>query len=110
MTNSTKVSAVIISVSIGKKRAAKQLAYTLLEKKLIACANMITGVRSMYRWKGKILKSKEVMLLCKTSKAKSKKVTQMIQKLHPAERPVIEEITVQSLNSEAMAWLSESLK
>ena len=44
----------VVLVTVSDKEEAERLAHTLLEAKLVACANIIDGVNSFFRWQGAI--------------------------------------------------------
>jgi len=58
----------------------------LLNKKLIACANIFT-INSIYRWQKKIVDDKEVVLLSKTLAKNWPKIKKEVLKIHPYELP-----------------------
>ncbi len=98
----------IIITTVGKMKDADTLAIALLKEKMAACVN-IFPVKSVYLWKGKTEKSKEIMLLVKTNNVLAKKALQRIKGLHPYELPVIEVIDAKT-NKEAENWISEVAK
>ncbi len=95
----------IIITTISKKKDAEMLALALLKEKLAACVNIVP-IKSIYLWKGRIEKSKEIMMLIKTNNALAEKALQRINELHPYELPVIEVIDAKT-NKEAENWISE---
>ena len=72
---------IFIYITNPTKKETKKLAAHLLEKKLIACAN-IFPVESLYCWKNKIVSGKEFVLIAKTSKANFKKVKKETEEIH----------------------------
>ncbi|MCX6798913.1 MAG: divalent-cation tolerance protein CutA [Candidatus Diapherotrites archaeon] len=85
---------------------ARKIARALLRKRLVACANIITGVHSAYWWKGKIEKSKEALLMLKTRKNLAQKVAAEIGRLHSYQLPVIEFFET-SMNRKAEKWVEK---
>ncbi len=67
---------------------AARIARHLLNRRLIACAN-IFPVRSLYRWKGKVEDATEAVAVCKTRKALVRKAILAAKKVHPYEVPCI---------------------
>ena len=49
-------------ITTPNKKEAKQIAQKLLDKKLIACANVISNVNSYFVWKNKVQNSKEIII------------------------------------------------
>ena len=68
------------------KGAARRLARALLARRLIACANLFP-VEAHYRWKGRMVRASETVLLAKTQRQHIRAVTAALAKLHPYELP-----------------------
>lgn len=64
-------------------------ARALLEKKLVACANISSPITSLYHWQGKLEQSQEVALLAKTAAGQVDKVIAVLKELHPYELPCV---------------------
>ncbi len=89
-------------------RAASVVATALLEKRLAACVNQVPGVRSLFRWKGRIEKDDEVLLLIKTTVDRYADLEETILKLHPYELPEIIGVPL-TIGSEAyFDWIRQS--
>ena len=71
---------------------AEKLVKTLLEEKLIACANIIPGVKSLYWWQESIIKDVEVLVFIKTRKELETQVMEKIKINHTYEVPSIYKI------------------
>ncbi|MBS3069491.1 divalent-cation tolerance protein CutA [Candidatus Micrarchaeota archaeon] len=78
----------LLYVPFPSEKTALQAAACLIHKKLIACANVFQST-SMFRWKGKLQKQKEYVLIAKTTPASAKKAKKEIERLHPYELPCI---------------------
>jgi periplasmic divalent cation tolerance protein len=76
----------------------------LLEKKLIACANIIPGMTSVYQWQGKIEEEKELVIIFKTTDEMSKKCMETIEKLHPYDTPCVLKINSAECNKDYLSW------
>ncbi|HEY1078724.1 MAG TPA: divalent-cation tolerance protein CutA [Bdellovibrio sp.] len=94
------------------KATAEKIARTLLEEKIVGCANIIPGMESMYWWQGKIEASSEYILLLKTLKTSDaqNRITNRVQELHPYEVPCVMTLPVLGINESFKNWLEESLK
>jgi len=69
--------------------AAEALAATLVEERLAACVNVLPGMRSVYRWQGKIERAQEILLLIKTTTDRFDAVKEHIVTVHPYAVPEI---------------------
>ena len=72
---------------------AGTIAETLVEERLAACVNVLPGVRSTYRWKGKVEHDAETTLLVKTSVRTLERCVARLRELHPYEVPEIVVVT-----------------
>ena len=79
----------IIYTTIDDIKAARRIAHTLTDEQLVACVNIIPGVESVYRWKGKIENAEEVLLIAKTVDSNVKKTIHRIKKIHTYDVPEI---------------------
>ncbi len=79
----------VIYTTINEMKAARRIAQTLTEERLVACVNIISNVESVYRWKGKIENSNEIVLIAKTIDQNVKKTIKRIKQLHKYDIPDI---------------------
>jgi len=87
---------------------AERLGRALVEESLAACVNIVPGVRSIYRWQGKICDDAEVLCLVKTRPALFERARQRILELHPYDVPEILAFAVDDGSPPYLAWLRES--
>ncbi len=78
----------LVYVTCPDREVARSIARTLVDRKLIACANMM-DVESLYRYGTEIVAEGEVLLLMKTREALSRAVVDAVGDLHPYETPCI---------------------
>ena len=69
--------------------SAARIADALVDERLAACVSIVPGMRSVYRWQGKVQRSDEMLLLVKTSAACADTLRQRIVALHPHEVPEV---------------------
>ncbi len=93
-------------VTCSNEKEAHRIARALLEKRMIACANIVPRIHSFYWWKGRILEEQpESLLLLKTVKGKENKIIKEIKKNHSYSVPCIEFIEVKKSSREYEKWL-----
>ncbi len=68
---------------------AERLARQLVDERMIACANLLPDVRSVYRWSGAVRTEPEVLMLMKTVRAQLDGVIRRVAELHPYEVPEV---------------------
>ena len=101
---------IIIKTTSDSHKAMKDITNTLLNKKYAACVNIIPRMRSKYVLDGRIVESREVMLLIKTSEDLEKNVYKTIKKLHNYDIPEISTIKTENVDKDYLNWLNKSLK
>ncbi len=69
--------------------AAEELAAKLVDERLVACANLIPRVRSIYRWEGTVRRDDEVLLLMKTTVDALDRLRDRLVALHPYDVPEV---------------------
>ena len=68
---------------------AERAVRTLVERRLIACGNLIPSVRSIYRWQGEIESAGEVLGVLKTGGERLPELVEVLGRLHPYDVPEI---------------------
>tara|TARA_B100001175_G_scaffold108396_1_gene92113 strand:+ start:337 stop:648 length:312 start_codon:yes stop_codon:yes gene_type:complete len=101
---------IIIKTTSDSHKAMKDITNTLLNKKYAACVNIIPRMRSKYILDGRIVESREVMLLIKTSEDLEVNVYKTIKKLHNYDIPEISTIKTENVDKDYLNWLNKSLK
>ena len=79
----------VILVTVANQEEAVRIGEGVVKAKLAACANVIPGIQSIYRWKGKVVKSQEFLLILKSSKARYSELEKAIKTMHTYETPEI---------------------
>ena len=92
------------------RAVADNLAGSLVAGGLAACVNILPGVESIYRWKGKIERSDEFMLLIKSDIAHFKALEDTISNLHPYEVPEILAVPVEAGHQPYLEWIDQCLE
>jgi len=89
---------------------AEKIAKTLLEERLVACANIIGPVHSLFWWQGKINTAQEHLILMKTRSDLFGKVSERVKTLHSYQVPEIIATPIIEGSKEYLKWLDESLR
>jgi periplasmic divalent cation tolerance protein len=76
---------------------------------LAACVNIVPGVTSIYRWRGRGGAQREVQLVIKTSAERFEALREAIVKLHTYELPGADRPRGEASHAPYLAWLEESL-
>lgn len=84
---------------------ARSVADTLLDEELIACANILPEMLSLFAWKGERSESRETGVMFKTDKALLAAVIARIEALHPYETPAVLGWHCDTASAGTIAWL-----
>ena len=87
---------------------AERIAKTVLEERLVACVNVVSGVKSLYWWKDAIQNDDETLLVIKTPASCFAKLEQRLQEIHPAEVPEVLSLDVVDGSRSYISWVREA--
>jgi periplasmic divalent cation tolerance protein len=85
---------------------AADIARILVEERLVACANLLPAVRSIYRWEGKLNDDNEVLVLMKTTRGHLDRLKRRLLELHPYELPEMLALPVESGHRPYLDWIA----
>jgi len=102
-----KEQAVVIFVTTPSQAEARKIGRALVEEKLVACANIIPPIRSIYRWQGKICDEPEVLMVLKTRSGNIQKIIRRVQSLHSYSVPEIIALPILAGSKEYLRWIRE---
>jgi periplasmic divalent cation tolerance protein len=96
---------VVVIVTCPDIESADRIASSLTSKKLAACVNITQEIKSVYRWKGKIEESTELLLIIKTRKELLDRIIQEVKLNHPYQVPEVIALPIVGGSPEYMKWL-----
>ena len=99
--------AIAVITTVGTEQEANELAEELLGRRLAACVNIVSGVRSVYRWKGRICKDSEYLLVIKSMEEEVEEISATIRELHSYELPEVLAIPIQGGDDRFLDWIAE---
>jgi periplasmic divalent cation tolerance protein len=99
---------ILVYITNKDEAEARKIAKHLLDKKLIACANILQS-KSLYFWKGKLADESEAILLAKTTSDLYEKIKEEVKKIHSYTTPCIAKLGI-DLNKDYAEWLLGELK
>jgi periplasmic divalent cation tolerance protein len=101
---------IMVTTTFAKHDDAVKLAKHLLERRLIACAQIDTAVLSLYRWQGEIEQVDECRLVMKSVERLQQDLEKVITACHPYDTPEILITPVIAVNEKYQKWLQKELK
>ncbi len=102
--------AAVVLVTCPSRAAAGRLARALVRAQVAACVNVVPGVTSLYRWRGRIERSAEVLLIIKTTRAQVEALRREVVAHHPYEVPEVLALPVSAGHRPYLAWVRASVR
>ncbi len=97
----------VVFVTCGSEEEGLKIAHALVEERLAACVNLVSPIRSIYRWEGKVWDEKEWLLIIKTQTARFEDVEKKVKSLHSYSVPEIIALPITKGYSSYLNWLEE---
>ena len=102
--------ALLVFTTLPTADKAAEIAKLLVDEKLVACANLLPAVRSIYRWQGKMHDENEVLVLLKTRAEQLERLKLRLLEIHPYELPEMLAVPVESGYQPYLDWLAGETK
>lgn len=99
---------VIVLATASSRKEAQRIAKIIVKEKLAACASIISTVESYFRWKGRIDRAKETMLVIKTRKRLAAKLIKRIKSLHSYQVPEIIALPIICGYKKYLEWINDA--
>jgi periplasmic divalent cation tolerance protein len=101
---------IVVFMTASSGEEATRLADLLVGANLAACVQILPEMESVYRWRGKIERQSEILLIAKTSVAKFADLEREVRALHGYETPEIIALPILAGSAPYLEWLAASLK
>lgn len=100
---------IVILVTAGSEAEAEKIARALVEEQLAACVNILSPIRSIYRWQGQVADDREWLLLIKTRAERFAAVESRVKALHSYQVPEVIALPIVAGTEGYLRWLRESV-
>jgi len=100
----------IAFTAFASEEDAARVARVLVEERLVACANLLPGARSIYRWQEKIEDEREVLVLMKTRKQDWAALMSRLHELHPYQTPELIAVRIAAGAPKYLEGLEQALE
>jgi periplasmic divalent cation tolerance protein len=100
------MSAILIFSATDSLELAQKIASALVEAGEAACVNILPGIRSIYRWEGKVCTEGEFLMLIKSSPERFEAIRSRIRQLHTYQIPEIIAVPINAGDPDYLGWLA----
>ena len=94
-------------VMCGSEEEATKIAHALVDERLAACVNIVSPIRSIYRWEGKVRDESEWLLIIKTQRTRFEDLEKKVRSLHSYRVPEIVSLPIIEGHKPYLNWLEE---
>lgn len=101
---------IVVLSTCASEEEANRIALLLVERRLAACVNVIPQIRSVYRWKGAVESSAEILLLIKSSRERFQALREALEGAHSYELPEALALPVIEGSDNYLNWLGATLE
>jgi periplasmic divalent cation tolerance protein len=102
--------ALVVLVTTPSAERAAEIARAVVEERLAACGNVVPGLRSIYRWEGKVQDDAEALLVLKTTRARFDALRDRVLALHPYEVPEVIALPIEAGSARYLAWIADETR
>jgi periplasmic divalent cation tolerance protein len=101
---------VVAFSTVVKAEDADRIAQALVERRVAACVNIVPGLLSVYRWKGKVERDREWLLVIKSRQDRVEALRAALVSLHPYEVPELIVLSIEAGHLPYLAWIDDSVE
>jgi periplasmic divalent cation tolerance protein len=95
----------IVLITAPDLRTAEELGRLLVERSALACVNLVDGVKSIYRWQGRVEEAREVLMVGKTTRGRAAEVEALLAESHPYDVPECVFLAPERVEAKYLSWL-----
>jgi len=100
---------IVIFITTATLKEAQQISKVLVERKKVACVNIVPRVDSLFWWQGKLDSAQESLLIVKTKQSLLNEVTTLVKKIHSYDTPEIIALPIVGGNQDYLEWIGDSV-
>lgn len=97
---------IVVFVTTSSLDEAKMIGRALVEQKLAACANIVPGLTSIFRWEGKLSEESEVLVILKSRHPLFNRLREVVTSLHSYAVPEVIAMAVVEGAEPYLKWIA----
>lgn len=94
-----------VYVTAASETEAREIAGSVIAERLAACANLLPGMRSIYRWQDEVAEAAECVLILKTRSGQIERLIARVKNLHSYDCPCIVVLPIEKGYPPFLSWL-----
>lgn len=102
--------AIVVLVTAASKQEAARIGRALVKAELAACVNVVPGIRSIFRWEGKVSEEREVLLIVKSRSDLFGRLAAEVKRLHSYQVPEVIAVPIAHGAADYLAWILKSTR
>ena len=100
---------IVVFITTATLEEAQQISKVLLERKKVACVNIVLRVDSLFWWQDKLDSAQESLLIVKTKQSLLNEVTTLVKKIHSYDTPEVIALPIVGGNQDYLEWIGDSV-
>lgn len=102
--------AIVVLVTAASTQEAARIGRALVKAELAACVNLLPGIRSIFRWEGKVSEEREVLLIVKSRSDLFDRLAAAVTRLHSYKVPEVIAFPIADGTPDYLAWIRKSTR
>ena len=107
MTSNASGNKAVVLVTSATREEAEKIARLLLDRRKVACVNIVPGVQSLFWWQGKLDSAQEILLIAKTRTSLVPQVVDLVRSAHSYTVPEIIALPIVAGNQDYLEWIDQ---
>lgn len=99
------IRAAVVYITASNQEEALVIGRTLVNERLAACANVLDGATSIYKWEGELNEDGEAVMIAKTRQELVDRVIARVRELHTYDCPCVVSWPITAGNPEFLSWI-----
>ncbi len=100
---------VLVYITAPDRDTALSIAKVVVNERLAACANILEGMTSVYRWEGEIRNDSETVLILKTVQSQMQRLTERVIELHRYDVPCVVALPIVEGSENFLNWVRDEI-
>ena len=105
--NKPKSGEIVILITAPSTEEAQKIAHSLVSEHLVACANIVSQIQSIFYWQGKVCDEKEILVICKSRAPLFEEISRRVKELHSYTVPEIIALPIIRGSEDYLRWIHE---